>query len=142
MACNFSNLRDPTRLRSIPSLVSALTYQPFPATSINLVGFRNVVGSSDLAGQDYFATGFELNLSQQFFQKLVAAVSFGYENDEYFGTTADTPTDRVDNYVYARPRLTYAFVEWFSVSIWYEYRETVSTKRAAALLIIGLAWNS
>lgn len=109
-----------------------LTYQPFPATSINLVGFRNVVGSSDVAGQDYFATGFELNLSQQFFQKLVAAVSFGYENDEYFGTTVETPTNRVDNYVYVRPRLTYAFVDWFSVSIWYEYRETVSTQESSS----------
>ena len=115
-----------------PVFSLGLTYQPFPSTFINLVGFRNVVGSSDLAGQDYFATGFELNLSQQFFQKLVAAVSFGYENDEYFGTTVDTPTDRVDNYVYARPRLTYAFVDWFSVSIWYEYRETVSTEESSS----------
>jgi Putative beta-barrel porin 2 len=109
-----------------------LTYQPFPATSINLVGFRNVVGSSDLAGQDYFATGFELNVSQQFFQKLVAAVSFGYENDTYFGTTVETPTNREDNYVYMRPRLSYAFVDWFSVSIWYEYRETVSTQESSS----------
>ena len=114
-----------------PVFSLGLNWQPFPATSINLVGFRNVVGSSDLAGQDYFATGFELNLSQQFFQKLVAAVSFGYENDEYFGTTVDTPTDRVDNYVYVRPRLSYAFVDWFSVSIWYEYRETVSTQESS-----------
>jgi hypothetical protein len=115
-----------------PVFSLGLNYQPFPATSINLVGFRNVVGSSSLAGQDYFATGFELNLSQQFFQKLVAAVSFGYENDEYFGTTVETPTDRVDNYVYVRPRLTYAFVDWFSVSIWYEYRETVSTQETSS----------
>jgi hypothetical protein len=115
-----------------PVFSLGLTYQPFPATSINLVGFRNVVGSSDLAGQDYFATGFELNLSQQFFQKLVAAVSFGYENDAYFGTTVDTPTDREDNYVYVRPRLTYAFVDWFSVSVWYEYRETVSTQQSSS----------
>jgi hypothetical protein len=115
-----------------PVFSLGLTWQPFPATSINLVGFRNVVGSSALAGQDYFATGFELNVSQQFFQKLVAAVSFGYENDEYFGTTVDTPTDRVDNYVYVRPRLTYAFVDWFSVSIWYEYRETVSTQETSS----------
>jgi hypothetical protein len=115
-----------------PVFSLGLNYQPFPATSINLVGFRNVVGSSDLAGQDYFATGFELNVSQQFFQKLVAAVSFGYENDEYFGTTVETPTDRVDNYVFVRPRLTYAFVDWFSVSIWYEYRETVSTQESSS----------
>ena len=44
-------------------------------------------------------------LQQQFFQKLVAAVSLGYENDSYFGTTPetlDTPSNRVDDYVFAR----------------------------------------
>ena len=111
-----------------PVFSLGVSYQPFPTTSISLVGFRNVVGSSALEGQDYFATGFELNVSQQFFQKVVAAVSFGYENDAYFGTTSDTPTDRVDNYLFVRPRLTYAFVDWFSVSVFYEFRQTVSNQ--------------
>ena len=106
-------------------------YQPFYATSLSLVGFRNVVGSSSLAGQDYFATGIELSAQQQFFQKVVAAVSLGYENDSYFGTTPetlDTPSNRVDDYVFARSRLTYAFVDWFSASVFYEYRQQASTQ--------------
>ncbi len=115
-----------------PVFSLGVSYQPFPATMISLVGFRNVVGSSALAGEDYFATGFELNVSQQFFQKVVAAVGFGYENDSYFGTTVDTPTDRVDNYLFVRPRLTYAFAEWFSVGIWYEFRQTVSTQETSS----------
>ena len=107
-------------------------YQPFHATSLSLVGFRNVVGSSSLAEQDYFATGIELRAQQQFFQKFVAAVSLGYENDSYFGTTPDTPSNRVDDYVFARSRLTYAFVDWFSASVFYEYRQTASTQESSS----------
>jgi Putative beta-barrel porin 2 len=118
--------RDEVKVTPVFSL--GLTYQPFPSTSISLLGFRNTVASSAEAGQDYYATGFEINISQQFFQKVVAALSFGYENDAYFETTPDTPTDRVDNYVFVRPRLTYAFVDWFSVSVWYEFRQTASTE--------------
>ena len=111
-------------------------YQPFYATSLSLVGFRNVVGSSSLAGQDYFATGIELRAQQQFFQKFVAAVSLGYENDSYFGTTPEpyTPSNRVDDYVFARSRLTYAFVDWFSASVFYEYRQHGEHARKQQLL--------
>jgi uncharacterized protein (PEP-CTERM system associated) len=107
-------------------------YQPFPATSFTLSAFRNVVGSASLEGQDYFATGIEFSVSQQFFQRVLTSVNFGYENDSYFGTTQATPTNRVDKYMFVRPRLTYAFVDWFSVSIWYEYRETTSTQETSS----------
>jgi hypothetical protein len=112
-----------------------VSYQPFYATSLSLVGFRNVVGSSSAAGQDYFATGIELSAQQQFFQKVVAAVSLGYENDSYFGTTPetlDTPSNRVDDFVFARSRLTYAFVDWFSASVFYEYRQQASTQESSS----------
>jgi hypothetical protein len=128
----FLEFEDREDMKIDPVFSLGVTYTPFPATSMSLVGFRNVVGSSALAGQDYFATGFELNISQQFFQKVVAALSFGYENDEYFATTSDTSTDRVDNYVFVRPRLTYAFVDWFSVSVFYEFRQTTSTQETSS----------
>jgi hypothetical protein len=111
-----------------PVFSLGVSYQPFPATSIGLMGFRNVRGSSLEPGQDYVATGFELSVQQRFLQKLVAALNLGYENDSYFGTTPETPTERVDDYVYVRPRLTYAFVDWFSASIFYEYRQTASNQ--------------
>ena len=66
--------------------------------------------------------------SNDSFKNLLRRVNLGYENDSYFGTTPETPTERVDDYVYVRPRLTYAFVDWFSASIFYEYRQTASTQ--------------
>ena len=115
-----------------PVFSLGISYQPFPATSIALMGFRNISSSSLEPGQDYAATGFELSVQQRFFQKVVAAVSFGFENDSYFGTTPETQTQRVDNFVYIRPRLTYAFVDWFSASIFYEYRQTSSNVPATS----------
>ena len=111
-----------------PVFSFGVSYQPFPATSIGLLGYRNIKGSSLEPGQDYAATGFELSVQQRLLQKLVAGLNLGYENDSYFGTTPETPTQRVDDYVYVRSRLTYAFVDWFSASIYYEYRQTASTQ--------------
>jgi hypothetical protein len=112
--------------RTDPVFSLGVKYQPFPTTSIGLVAYRNVAGRSLQPGQDYFATGFELTVQQQFFQKFAAELSSGYENDKYFGVTPENPTERVDNYVYVRPRLTYAFVHWFSARIFYEFRRTSS----------------
>ena len=36
------------------------------------------------------------------------------------------PLERVDDYVYVRSRFTYAFVDWFSASVFYEYRQQAS----------------
>jgi Putative beta-barrel porin 2 len=118
-------------VKTSPVFSLGLGYDPFPGTSLSLVGFRNVVSSVAEAGQDYYATGFELGIQQRLFQKIVAAVHFGYENDTYFETTAETPTNRVDDYFFVRPRLTYAFVNWFSVSLFYEFRQTTSTQESS-----------
>ena len=126
----FLEFSDTVKIDPVFSL--GLFYQPFPGTSFSLSGFRNVVGSSSEAGQDYFATGFEVGVSQQFFQRVVTSVAFGYENDSYFGTTPETPTNREDNYVFVRPRITYAFVDWFSLSVFYEFRQTTSNQQSSS----------
>ena len=130
--------------RTDPVFSLGVKYQPFPATSIGLLAYRNVSGKSLQPGQDYFATGFELSVQQQFFQKFLAALSSGYENDAYFGTTPETQTERIDNYVYVRPRLTYAFVDWFSASIFYEFRRTSSNFPGSSFYnnIAGLQFNA
>ena len=81
--------------------------------------------SDSLLARDFDAITPLLNVSAQ---KFTATVGVGYENDSYFGTTAETPTDRVDNYLFVRPSLTYAFVDWFSASIFLEFRQNTSTQ--------------
>lgn len=102
-------------------------YHPFDGTSLSVAAYRNVVGSNAVGGQDFTATGFAISAQQRFFQKFIAAVSFGYETDVYFSTGNAPPTDRVDNYLYVSPRLSYSFVKWLSASAFYEYRQQNST---------------
>ncbi len=107
-----------------------LAYQPFDGTNVSIVGYRKVSAATAISGQDITATGFEIAAEQRLFQKYVAAISFGYENDVYSstGNEALTDRDRVDNYAYVRPRLTYSFIKWLSVSVFYEFRQNVSNE--------------
>lgn len=114
-------------IRIFPIFSLGGSYLPFPGTSFGVVGYRNVTGSL-LFGQDIVATGFEISAQQRFFQKFIAQIACGYEYDQYFDTTGEAPTDRVDNFVYIRPRLSYSFIEWLSASIFYEFRQTSSTE--------------
>jgi hypothetical protein len=114
-------------IRILPVFSLGVNYQPFDGTALTVMGYRNVTGSL-IAGQDIIATGFETSVQQRFFQKFIAQLSSGYENDQYIATTTDeAPSDRVDNYVYIRPRLSYSFIEWLSASIFYEFRRTNSS---------------
>ena len=119
-------------VKTTPVFRFGLTYQPFDGTNFNIVGYRNVAPSDSIAGQDITATGFEIAAEQRFFQKYVAAISFGYENDVYSSTGNQALTDRVDNYAFIRPRLRYSFIEWLSVSVFYEFRETVSSQTSSS----------
>jgi hypothetical protein len=115
-----------TKISPVFSL--GLSYQPFDGTTLGIVGYRNIVGSSAVDGQDITATGFELALQQRLFQKFEAGISFGFEHDEYFATSEQSPTDRVDNYAHVRPSLRYSLVRWVSAGVYYEFRKTVSTQ--------------
>ena len=115
-------------VRNSPVFSFALAYQPFDGTRLAVAGYRNVVASNIEAGQNYNATGFEIGAEQRLFQKYTAAVAFGYENDAYFAAGDAQSTRRVDNYLYVRPRLTYNFIEWLSVSAFYEFRQQDSNQ--------------
>ena len=115
----------PVKINPVFSL--GVEYHPFDGTTFSVVGYRNIVAATALAGQDLTATGFEISAQQRFVQKFIAGFSFGYENDRYFGTTAETPNNRVDNYIFVRPKLSYTFIEWLSANVFYEYRQSAST---------------
>jgi hypothetical protein len=110
----------------------AANYQPFDGTEITLRGYRNIVGSAALESEDFIATGIELAFTQRFFQRFNVTVATGYENDEYISIAEDTNTDRVDNYIFIRPTIAFAFTKWASVSVFYEYRNNFSTESQVA----------
>ena len=104
----------------------AANYRPFAGTAITLRGYRRLYGSAALEGQDFIATGVELVFSQRFFQRIYLNVTTGYENDEYVGIAQDADAGRVDNYVFVRPAIAFAFTRWVSISVFYEFRNNFS----------------
>jgi hypothetical protein len=106
----------------------AANYRPFAGTAITLRGYRNLYGSAALEGQDFIATGIELVFTQRFFQRIYLTIATGYENDEYIAVAEDTNAGRVDNYVFVRPAIAYAFTKWVSISVFYEYRDNFSNE--------------
>jgi hypothetical protein len=117
-------------VRISPVFSLGFDYRPFDGTTLSVLGYRNVYPATDITGQDITATGFEISVTQRILQKFIAGISFGYENDVYFATSEESPedTDRVDNYVYVRPRLVYSFVDWFSANVFYEFRRNDSNQ--------------
>ena len=133
--------RDNIKITPVFSL--GLEYRPFDGTGISMIGYRNISAASSLTGQDVTATGFEIAATQRFLQKFIAGINFGYENDVYFATSGETPadSDRVDNYLFVRPKLSYSLVRWASVNVFYEYRRTVSSQTTSSFMTIELAWR-
>ena len=104
----------------------AANYQPFDGTTIALHGYRNIYGSAALEGQDFIATGVELSFTQRFFQRFYLSVAAGYENDDYIAVAENSQAGRMDNFVFIRPALAFAFTKRGSFSLFYEFRKNFS----------------
>jgi hypothetical protein len=114
-------------LRLLPVFSLGLEYLPLSATTVSLVAYRNIQNSPSIVRQDYIATGFELGVTQRLGRRFLAGVAFGYENDTYVSNVAAVKATRVDNYVFARPSLSYSFLKYLTATVSYEYRANDST---------------
>lgn len=104
------------------------TWTPFDSTTLTLDAYREEYSSTTLVSQNYFATGVSARIRQRFLQKFYLGIGGGYENSEYYRTSASAaPTNREDNYYYIRPSFDYQVTEWWSVGLFYMYRTNDST---------------
>jgi uncharacterized protein (PEP-CTERM system associated) len=104
------------------------TWSPFDGTTVYLDAYREEYSSSTLNSQNYFATGVSGRIRQRFLQKFYVGIGGGYENSQYYRTSAAAaPTNREDNYYYVRPSLDYQITDWWSVGAFYMYRTNDST---------------
>lgn len=109
-------------LRLLPVFSVALEYLPFSGTALSLLAYRDIQNSPSLVQQDYISTGVEFGLSQIIGRRFAASLALGYENDTYVSNVSTVTATRVDNYVFARPGLSYSFLKYLTASIFYEYR--------------------
>ena len=104
-------------------------YLPFPNTAISLVTYRNFQISPSLNNQSYWATGVELGITQTIAQKFQIGVSGGYENDTYVANQSNVNANRVDNFFFIQPEVSYNFLKYLTATIFYQHRFNDSTQQ-------------
>jgi hypothetical protein len=97
-------------------------YLPFPNTAISLITYRNLQVSPSLDNQDFWATGVELGITQTIAQKFQVGVAGGYENDTYVSNEKNVDADRVDNFFFIQPEISYNFLRYLTATIFYQHR--------------------
>jgi hypothetical protein len=114
-------------MRILPVFSVGGEYQLLRKTTIFLNAYRDLQGSPSLRGQDFIATGLDLGLKQKFAEKITFGLASGYENDAYVSNLADVEANRVDNFYFFRPGVSYSFLKYLEANFSYEYRTNLST---------------
>jgi len=104
-------------------------YLPFPNTAISLLAYRNFQVSPSLNNQSYWATGVELGITQTIAQRFQVGVSGGYENDTYVANQSNVNANRVDNFFFIQPEVSYNFLKYLTATIFYQHRFNDSTQQ-------------
>jgi Putative beta-barrel porin 2 len=119
--------------RVVPVFDLSAEWSPFVGTSFGLTAFRKIWASPVQVGDVFTATGVQGSISQTFFQRFVASVAVGYENDAYSASGSNaTNTSRTDNYVYVRPTLNYSIGGWCNIQLYYQYSHNDSNLNGAS----------
>jgi hypothetical protein len=122
-----------TLTKVTPVFDMGLSYAPFVDTTLGLTAFRKVFASPVELGQDFTATGVQINAGQRFFQRITAACAFGYEHDVYGVSGAKaTNINRTDDFVYVRPNLTYDMGGWLKAEVYYQFSRNSSSLGGAS----------
>jgi hypothetical protein len=121
----YSSGGEPIRLLPVFSL--GADYNFLANTVLGVTAYRNIESSPSLAQQDYISTGFEGTLRQGIGRRFALLLSGGYENDTYVPNVRTVRSDRVDNYVFFRPALSYDFLKYLTATVFYEHRSNAST---------------
>jgi hypothetical protein len=102
-------------------------WKPTDSTSVSLEGRRRTYASAALVGQDYEATGLTISVRQRFLQRFYLSLAAGYEHTEYIAVQPGIVANRVDDYYFIRPSFDWDLSEYFSVGLFYEHDESVSS---------------
>jgi hypothetical protein len=103
------------------------TYRPFENMIITIAGRRRTQSSASLAGQDYSETSINLTLSQRLFSRVNVGLGFGYTNSEYLNASTGQSAARNDNYFYIEPAIDLDVTRYWSIGVYYLYRQDSST---------------
>jgi hypothetical protein len=103
------------------------SYRPFENTTVTIAGSRHTNSSATLAGQDYSETSISLTFSQRLFGRVTCSLGVGYTNSDYLSATTGASTARSDNYFYIEPSVDLDITRYWSIGVYYLYRQDSST---------------
>lgn len=112
-----------------PEFALEATWKPRDATTISATSFRNIVGS--VSGQNFVATGAEINLRQRFLRRIHYNLSVGLEHAQYESTRREAPAFRVDDFAFVRNAIEYEKGEQVTLSLFHRFETNDSNARAS-----------
>jgi hypothetical protein len=146
-------IREPANADDIVTPVGRLgiAYRPSETFRVSLDFYRTATPSVSLEGQYFYATGLLLRASEQMFERFTLGLDCGYEQAKYESALSSVTADREDDITLAkyesvlssvtadredditllRPWLRYAFTDWASVEVFYQYTKDDSSGRDA-----------
>jgi hypothetical protein len=111
-----------------------LIYHFTPKTSLRVSGYRRYA-ESDQRRYDYTLTyGATASYLQRITRKITFGMDFWYWNRNYEedASRVDASRDRKDDIYYLRPHLSYAFRDWFSMHLRYNFEKRDSNRNDIA----------
>ncbi len=110
-----------------PVFEGGLIYQPFDGTTLSLTLSRRILNSATLVSQDFDSTSLIVAGRQRVLQRYYLGVVGGYENADYFSTRDGFSSNRDDDYYFVQPSLDFDVTRFWSVGVYYLYRENDSS---------------
>jgi hypothetical protein len=101
-------------------------YHPFDGTNITLAAGRRILNSGFFANQDFATTYVVGRVQQRLLRRIYLGLAVGYENSDYFATTAGVNAPRNDDYWFIEPSVDVLITRWLSIGAYYLHREDCS----------------
>ena len=101
-------------------------------TTVSLTGTRGTKVSNSQVAQLNEETAFTASIKHSLFDRVSLNLDGGYSYSHYKATTAAAAAVRDDGYFFAKPALTYKFVERAQATLYYQYRRNDANLAANA----------
>lgn len=119
----------PTGDDTTPIFALGLEYRPREGTTLSLEGYREVLASGGLPGENLTRTGVAARLKQRVGNRFIAGLDAGFDHLAYSaaGSSNGKSSSRDDSYFYVRPSLTYELREGRRLELYYMHRDNDSS---------------
>jgi hypothetical protein len=110
-----------------PVFELGLNYTPFDGSIFTLSGSRKIQSSASLAGQDFTSTQLTASFRQRLLERFFVSLTAGYQNQQYFGATSLSDSNRDDDYYFIQPAIDVKITRFWYAGGYYLHRQNDSS---------------